>query len=66
MTVSICMVTLSLVMTGWGAKSATCSFKDTFLATRMRKGTLKCRPTFHTVWNAPKRSTTYALDCWTM
>ena len=38
------MVTLSRVMTGWGGKSATCSFRLTFLATRSKKGILMCRP----------------------
>ncbi len=52
------MVTLSLVMTGWGGKSATCSFKDTFLTTRMTKGTFTCGPWFHTAWNWPSHSTT--------
>ena len=48
-TVSICIVTLSSVMTGWGGKSATCSLSETTLATRSMKGSLKCRPTFQVV-----------------
>ena len=58
MTVSICMVTLSLVMTGWGSKSATCSFRLTFFTTRSMNGSLKCIPTPHTLWKAPSRSMT--------
>lgn len=40
-TVSICIVTLSFVMTGCGGKSTTCSFKFTRIATRSINGTLK-------------------------
>ena len=58
MTVSICMVTLSLVITGWGSKSATCSLRLTFFTTRSMNGSLKCRPTPQTLWKAPRRSTT--------
>ena len=32
------MITLSFVITGWGGKSSTCSFKDTFLETLSMKG----------------------------
>ena len=32
------MVTLSLVMTGWGSKSSTRSFKETRFAMRSMKG----------------------------
>ena len=46
------MVTLSLVMTGWGSKSATCSFRLTFFTTRSMNGSLKCIPTPQTLWNA--------------
>ena len=56
------MVTLSLVMTGWGGKSTTCSFREIFLATRSMNGILKCRPTPHTPWKAPRRSMTKARD----
>ena len=59
------MVTLSLVMTGWGAKSTTCSFRLTRLATRSIKGTLIWTPTPQVVWYAPRRSTTKARDCCT-
>ena len=52
------MVTLSLVITGWGSKSATCSFRLTFFTTRSMNGTFRCRPTPHTEWKAPSRSTT--------
>ena len=38
------MVTLSRVITGWGGKSATCSFRLTFLAIRSMNGILTCRP----------------------
>ena len=40
-TVSICIVTLSFVITGCGGKSTTCSFKFTRIATRSINGTLK-------------------------
>ncbi len=40
-TVSILMVTLSLVITGCGAKSTTCSFKLILFATLSRIGILK-------------------------
>ena len=46
-TVSICMVTLSFVITGCGGKSTTCSFRLTFLATRSTNGSLKCTPVPH-------------------
>ncbi len=49
------MVTLSLVITGWGAKSTTCSFKDTFFTIRSTKGTLNFTPSFQTVRNRPRR-----------
>ena len=49
-TVSICMVTLSLVITGCGLKSTTCSFKETFFATRSKNGSLKCRPVSQVAW----------------
>ena len=56
------MVTLSLVITGWGGKSTTCSFREMFLAIRSMNGILKCRPTPHTPWKAPSRSMTKARD----
>ena len=46
-TVSICMVTLSLVITGCGGKSTTCSLRVTLRAMRSNSGTLKCRPVLH-------------------
>ena len=52
------MVTLSLVMTGWGGKSTTCSLRETTFATRSRNGTLKWMPTPQTEWKAPSRSMT--------
>ena len=54
------MVTLSLVITGWGAKSTTCSFKITRFATRSMKGILKWTPTDQVSRYAPRRSTTRA------
>ena len=41
------MVTLSRVITGWGLKSTTCSFSETFLATRSMKGTFMWKPAVH-------------------
>ena len=55
-TVSICMVTLSFVITAWGSKSTTCSFKETFLATLSRIGILKCSPTLQVSLYPPRRS----------
>ena len=57
-TVSICIVTLSFVITDWGLKSTTCSLMETFFAILSMKGTLTWRPVVQAAWNAPKRSTT--------
>ena len=50
MTVSICIVTLSLVITGCGGKSMTCSLSETFFAMRSMNGTLKCMPVLQVAW----------------
>ena len=65
-TVSICMVTLSFVITGCGGKSTTCSFSSTFLATLSINGTLKCRPTCHVAMYPPSLSTITACACGTI
>ena len=57
-TVSICIVTLSLVITGCGGKSTTCSFRETFLEMRSMNGILMCRPVCHVSLYVPRRSTT--------
>ena len=57
-TESICIVTLSLVITGCGLKSITCSFKETLLATLSMKGTRKFIPTFQVSLYPPSLSIT--------
>ena len=64
--VSICIVTLSLVITGCGAKSTTCSFNETTLAILSKNGILTWNPVCHVVRYAPSRSITYAFDCGTI
>src|SRR5574344_1110485 len=65
-TVSILIVTLSFVITGCGAKSTTCSFKITFLATLSIIGTLKCIPTDQVHLYPQSRSITNACVCGTI
>ena len=65
MMVLVATMTASM-MTGCGAKSATCSFMRTLLATLSISGTLKLMPGFHVVQYLPKRSITQALPCGTM
>ena len=65
-TVSICMVTLSLVITGWGGKSTICSLSETCFAMRSMKGILTCMPVCQVALYAPRRSMTYAFDCGTI
>ena len=65
-TVSICIVTLSFVITGCGGKSTTFSFSEILLATRSMIGTVKCTPVLHVAWYPPRRSMTYAFACGTI
>ncbi len=60
------MVTLSLVITGWGGKSITCSLSETLPAMRSMSGSLKCSPTSHVPLYPPSLSITYALACGTI
>ena len=63
---SICIVTLSFVITGCGGKSATCSFNETRLATRSKIGILKCNPFVQVILYEPRNSITYAVACGTI